>query len=75
MNHSPSASASTDSSEPSDVSCNVTAAARDLKEITRAGYAVADVRCFDLFVETHHIETVVVLDRHSNATSRRRRRR
>ena len=43
------------------VSCNVTAALRDLREAP--GYAVNSVRCFDLFPDTHHFETVIVLRR------------
>ena len=43
------------------VSCHVPAAARDLREAK--GYRVRSVRCFDLFPDTHHVESVVVLER------------
>ena len=43
------------------VSCDIRSARRDLKEAT--GYRITDVTCFDLFPETHHIETVLVLER------------
>ncbi|MBT3224213.1 MAG: hypothetical protein HN348_34530 [Proteobacteria bacterium] len=43
------------------VSCNIAAAARDLREAP--GYAISSVRCFDLFPDTHHFETVIVLRR------------
>lgn len=45
------------------VSCHAPAAAKELKAAARAGYRLTDVRCFDLFPDTHHVETVVVLDR------------
>jgi 23S rRNA (uracil1939-C5)-methyltransferase len=45
------------------ISCNPEALARDLREITRAGYTVASVQPVDMFPHTTHIETVVVLQR------------
>ncbi len=45
------------------VSCHAPAAARDLRQVTQSGYVLRDVLCFDLFPDTHHIETVMVLDR------------
>ncbi len=45
------------------VSCHAPAAARDIRAATAAGYTVSDVTCFDLFPDTHHVETVVVLRR------------
>ncbi|MEZ4319870.1 MAG: hypothetical protein R3F61_20335 [Myxococcota bacterium] len=45
------------------VSCHVPSAGRDLQPALRAGYRIADARCFELFVDTHHVETVVVLER------------
>jgi 23S rRNA (uracil1939-C5)-methyltransferase len=45
------------------VSCDVRAAARDLKLAREQRYRVAEVRCFDLFPDTRHVETVTVLDR------------
>ncbi len=49
------------------VSCHPPALARDLGELS--GYRLASVRCFDLFPQTHHIETVVALDRTSGNDS------
>ncbi|MCO4743942.1 MAG: class I SAM-dependent RNA methyltransferase [Proteobacteria bacterium] len=45
------------------VSCNVASAARDIRPLTQAGYRLEEVRCYDLFPDTHHIETVLVLRR------------
>jgi len=44
------------------VSCDPTTLARDL-EVLRRGYAIASVRLVDLFPQTFHMETVVVLER------------
>ena len=43
------------------VSCHPPSLARDLSELF--GYEISSVRCFDLFPQTHHVETVVALDR------------
>lgn len=51
------------------VSCHAASAARDLRELD--GYDVVDARCFDMFPDTHHIETVVVLDRGRQRVKRR----
>lgn len=45
------------------VSCHLPSAVRDVQEATRAGYALTDVRCFDMFPDTRHFETVLVLER------------
>lgn len=45
------------------VSCHLPSAVRDLKDALRAGYALTSVRCFDMFPDTHHFETVLVLVR------------
>lgn len=45
------------------VSCNLLSAVRDLKSIANQGYEVTNVHCYELFPETHHIETVITLDR------------
>ena len=45
------------------VSCNIRSAARDLKEAQKVGYTIQSVRCFDLFPQTRHLETVIVLSR------------
>lgn len=45
------------------VACHVGSLARDARELTRAGYVLDDVRCYDLFPNTHHVETVAVFRR------------
>ena len=47
------------------VSCDPATLARDLLAFTNAGYRLASVRAFDLFPQTHHVETVVHLYRSS----------
>jgi len=47
------------------VSCNPVAAGRDARRAARHGYQVDGVRCFDMFPDTHHLETVVSLRRRS----------
>jgi 23S rRNA (uracil1939-C5)-methyltransferase len=44
------------------VSCDVPTLARDTRALVDAGYAITDVRAFDLFPATAHVETVAVLD-------------
>ncbi len=44
------------------LSCNIQETARDLRAYAQ-GYKLVDVTCFELFPDTHHIETVLVLDR------------
>jgi tRNA/tmRNA/rRNA uracil-C5-methylase (TrmA/RlmC/RlmD family) len=44
------------------VSCDVPTLARDTRALVDAGYAITDVRAFDLFPTTAHVETVAVLD-------------
>ena len=43
------------------VSCDPATLARDLLAFTTAGYRLASVRAFDLFPQTHHVETIVHL--------------
>jgi 23S rRNA (uracil1939-C5)-methyltransferase len=43
------------------VSCNAPAAARDLRELP--DYRVDSVTCFEMFPDTHHFETLIVLKR------------
>ena len=45
------------------VSCEPATLARDLAAIEGKGWQVADLRAFDLFPHTHHVESVVVLER------------
>lgn len=45
------------------VSCEPSILARDLRELLDAGYKMDDIRAFDLFPQTHHVETVVRLKR------------
>ena len=45
------------------VSCDVATQARDLRALRSSGYRLGEVRAFDLFPNTPHIETVVSLDR------------
>jgi 23S rRNA (uracil1939-C5)-methyltransferase len=43
------------------VSCDPATLARDLKKLVAGGYAVQSLIAFDLFPQTHHVETVVHL--------------
>jgi 23S rRNA (uracil1939-C5)-methyltransferase len=43
------------------VSCDPATLARDLKKLLAGGYAIRSIRGFDLFPQTHHVETVVRL--------------
>lgn len=43
------------------VSCDPATLARDLKKLLAGGYAVHSIAAFDLFPQTHHVETVVHL--------------
>lgn len=43
------------------VSCDPATLARDLKKLIAGGYILTSVRAFDMFPQTHHIETVVQL--------------
>ncbi|TNE85956.1 MAG: class I SAM-dependent RNA methyltransferase [Deltaproteobacteria bacterium] len=45
------------------VACHVGSLARDAKELLSAGYRMEQVRCYDLFPDTHHVETVAVFRR------------
>lgn len=45
------------------VACNPVTGARDVRPALAAGYDLAALRCFDLFPDTHHVETVAVLQR------------
>jgi tRNA/tmRNA/rRNA uracil-C5-methylase (TrmA/RlmC/RlmD family) len=43
------------------VACDPAALARDLAYFAAAGYRLADLRAFDLFPMTHHVECVALL--------------
>ena len=45
------------------VSCEPSTLARDLKILTENGYSIDSITAFDLFPQTHHVETVVKLSR------------
>ena len=43
------------------VSCDPATLARDLKKLIASGYALTSVAAFDMFPQTHHVETLVHL--------------
>jgi tRNA/tmRNA/rRNA uracil-C5-methylase (TrmA/RlmC/RlmD family) len=43
------------------VACDPAALARDIAWFRDAGYTLADLRAFDLFPMTHHVECVALL--------------
>lgn len=43
------------------VSCDPATLARDLRKLVAGGYTISSIRGFDLFPQTHHVETVVRL--------------
>ena len=45
------------------VSCDPATLARDLKKLIAGGYSIDSIAGFDLFPQTHHVETVVLLRR------------
>lgn len=45
------------------VSCMPSTLARDLKEFCEKGYAIEHVSCYDMFCQTTHLESLVVLKR------------
>ncbi|CAE7304325.1 unnamed protein product [Symbiodinium pilosum] len=45
------------------VSCDCATQARDLKDLTDAGYTLKSATPFDLFPQTRHLEVVVTLER------------
>ncbi|HEX5874187.1 MAG TPA: RsmD family RNA methyltransferase, partial [Pyrinomonadaceae bacterium] len=45
------------------VSCDPATLARDLKKLIAGGYIIQSILAFDLFPQTHHVETVVRLRR------------
>ena len=49
--------------EISYVSCDPATLARDLRKLIAGGYVIDSINAFDLFPQTHHVETVVRLRR------------
>jgi len=45
------------------VSCDPATLARDLKKLIAAGYSLDSIAAFDMFPQTHHVETVTRLSR------------
>ncbi|MGB8509319.1 MAG: hypothetical protein WCD76_13100, partial [Pyrinomonadaceae bacterium] len=43
------------------VSCDPATLARDLRALIANNYAITSIRAFDMFPQTHHVETVVRL--------------
>jgi tRNA/tmRNA/rRNA uracil-C5-methylase (TrmA/RlmC/RlmD family) len=43
------------------VACDPAALARDLASFSQAGYVLDDLRAFDMFPQTHHVECVAIL--------------
>jgi tRNA/tmRNA/rRNA uracil-C5-methylase (TrmA/RlmC/RlmD family) len=44
------------------ISCDAATFSRDLKDFLRSGFALSDLRVFDLFPMTEHVELVALLD-------------
>ena len=45
------------------VACDPSMLARDLRRLIDGGYAIGSITALDLFPQTHHVETVVRLER------------
>jgi len=45
------------------VSCDPATLARDLRKLLAGGYEIASIAAFDMFPQTHHVETIVHLTR------------
>jgi len=44
------------------VSCDPATLARDLKRLGASSRRIASIRCFDMFPQTSHVETVAILE-------------
>lgn len=51
------------------ISCDPSTIARDLKHLCESGYSLQSVHAFDMFPQTHHVETIVVIHRAQRVTS------
>jgi tRNA/tmRNA/rRNA uracil-C5-methylase (TrmA/RlmC/RlmD family) len=49
------------------VSCDPATLARDLRDLTTAGYQLDSIAAFDMFPQTHHVETVAHLSHNESA--------
>ncbi|MEO0335506.1 MAG: class I SAM-dependent RNA methyltransferase [Pseudomonadota bacterium] len=49
------------------ISCDPMTLIRDLKAMQSQGFQILEVRPLDMFPQTHHVETFVVVERHSDA--------
>lgn len=45
------------------ISCNHATMCRDIAPLLAEGYSLADCTAFDMFPDTHHVETLVTLER------------
>jgi 23S rRNA (uracil1939-C5)-methyltransferase len=54
-------------SQISYVSCDPATLARDLKKLTAAGYSLDSISAYDMFPQTHHVETIARLSASSAA--------
>ena len=45
------------------ISCNPSTLARDIDIMIKEGYSVKYIKGYDMFPQTHHIETLVLLER------------
>ena len=45
------------------ISCNPTTLARDLSFLTQNGFVIREIKTFDLFPQTFHVETLILLER------------
>ena len=51
------------------ISCDPSTLARDLKHFSEAGYSLQNIHAFDMFPQTAHVETIVVIHRAQRVTS------
>ncbi|HXT64501.1 MAG TPA: class I SAM-dependent RNA methyltransferase [Pyrinomonadaceae bacterium] len=51
------------------VSCDPATLARDLKKLIAGGYSIKSMRAFDMFPQTHHVETVVQMTKPRSSLS------